>query len=171
MNEQINNGGKDIRGRLFGNLIEAERQRMSAEHFIKVIMPLAQDNKLLIRALERVHKGVVLIISSVLHFEYFFKRIKLTKDNEKNLEVFFNISEKYGLDWTDVGKIREIIILGNKHKQSGMEFSRLNGAVILDDNLKHYNLNLKKLKEFLIIESKLLSGAEKVLKEGFRAEK
>ena len=165
MNKEINR--IDIRQRLLDGLFEAERMRMSAEHFVSVIMPLSGDNKLLVRSLERIYSSMVLIINRVLQFEYFSGRVRLTQDKEKNLEVFLKLSKDYGLDEREIETIREILFLGKKHKESGMEFSRKKGFIILDDDLEHHRLNEKKVEDFLAVERKLIVLVGNKLKSRF----
>jgi len=157
--------GKGLHRKFFSDLVEAERQRMSAEHFVKVVLPIAQDNKMLIRALERLHKSVVLTISSILQFEYLNDGVKLYREKDKNLEVFFDkCASRYDLERKDFKVLREMLLLGRKHRESGIEFSRKKGAIILDDDLKHYSINVNKLNEFFRVGRVLLDGARKTFK-------
>jgi len=161
----VNLKGREVQRKFFVDLMEAEKQRMSAEHFIKVVLPISQDNKMLIRALERLHKSVVLTISSILQFEYLNKRVRLSREKDKNLEVFFDkCASRYGLERKDFKVLREMLLLGRKHRESGFEFSRKKGFVILDDDLKHYSVNLNKLDEFFRIDKILIRNAQKQFK-------
>jgi|GEM_PF-1801314 len=165
MNGQINR--ISVGQRLLEGLFEAEKMRMSAEQYIKVIMPLSDEKKLLVRALERIYSGVVLIINRVLQYEYVNGRVKLSKDKEDNLRVFFKVVRKYGLNEEDLAKVREILFIGRKHRESGMEFSRRNGFVVLDDDLKHYHLNENKIKEFIIVEKRLINCVKRAFRGSF----
>jgi len=166
MNEQIRN--IDIRRGLLEGLFEAERMRMSAEHFVNVVMPLSQENKLLVRALERVYSGIVLVINRVLQFECLLGRVKLYKDKEKNLRVFLKLAKGYGLSGGDLKMIKEILVFGKKHRESGMEFSRKKGFVILDDDLKHYKIDEKKVNEYIRAEENLFSCVKSALNVNFK---
>jgi len=149
-------------------LVGAEKNWQSADHLIYVVYPVVKDDKLLLRALENIYDNVVKIVSVVLRFEYFYKRIELSKDSKRNLEVFFvKLGKKYGLNKDDGRIVREIIFSGKKHKESGLEFSGKGKAVILDDRLGKYELDLKKVKEFLSISKKLLENANRNFREIF----
>lgn len=141
-------------------LIEAEKERQRAEHLINVIYPVVKDTKIFLRALERLHKYLVLTISNILKYEYLYKRIELSKDAKKNLEVFFKrCSGKYGLNELDNQVVREILALGKKHKDSGFEFSKAGKVVILNDDLGINELSLDKLKEYIALLKRLSANA------------
>jgi hypothetical protein len=149
-------------------LIDAEKSWQSADHLILVTYKVVKDDKLLLRALENIYESVVKTISVALRFEYFYKRIELSKDSKRNLEIFFvKLGRKYGLSKEDERILREIIFSGKKHKESGLEFSGKGKAVILDDKLGKYELDLDKVKEFIKISKKLLENANRNFKEIF----
>lgn len=156
----------DFRKKFFDALIEAERERQRAEHLVFIVMPVVKDNKLLVRALESVNRALVLVISTILKYEYLYKRIELSKDNKKNLEVFFKkCAIRYGLNEPDKEVIKKIIELGKRHKESGFEFSKVGKVVILDDDLSVEEVSLDKIKGFLALLRKVIEGA----KSGFKA--
>src|SRR3989344_7029728 len=102
-------------------LMEAEKARRGAEQVIVVTIPIVKDDKLLLRALEGIHKSMVLSISTILKIEHLYNRIDLASSPEKNLETFFRIAWRYGLN-SDIDMIKEALFLGKKHKESGLEF-------------------------------------------------
>ena len=86
----------DIRKKFIDALIEAEKLWQGADHIAYITYPFVKNPKLLIRALEGLHKSLVLTISTILKFEYLHKRIELSGDTKKNLEFFFKkCSVKY----------------------------------------------------------------------------
>ena len=140
------------------DLIEAEKAWRTGDHLIYVTYPVVKDDKLFLRALENLHKSLVIIISSILRFEYLYKRIELSKNGGKNLEIFFKkCGKKYGLEIDDCEIIKEIISLGKKHKESSVEFSGKGKAYILDD-LGKVEINIDKLKIFLRVIRRLLEN-------------
>ena len=153
----------------FDSLTEAEKSWKSADHFVYVILPAVKDNKIIIRAFENIYSSVVLIISNVLKIEYVHKRVNLTKDPKRNLEIFFTkCGNRYGLSEQDIEIIKEILFLGRKHKESGLEFSKSGKVIIVDDNLKTNELSLEKVKVFLKAEKKLLDNANRNFEDFFR---
>ena len=153
---------ENIHKKFADELIEVEKLWNSADHLIYVTFPVVKDIGLLVRAFENLYKGLVFNISSILKLEYFYKRINLSQNTDKNLEVFIKkCSAKYGLD-EDEGKIiKEIIFLGKKHKESGFEFSKNEKIVILDDNLGSFELDIEKLKVFVKLLRKLLENTNR----------
>src|SRR3989344_3140726 len=109
---------ENIRRQFVNSLIEAEKYCLAADHLIHVSLKVVKDPKLLLRAFEDIYNALVLIISTVLRFEYLYKRISLKRDSKENLRIFINkCSKRYGLDEKDIGLIKETIFLGKKQKE------------------------------------------------------
>jgi|SRR3989338_444267 len=147
-------------------LVEAEKNWISADHFIYVIYPVVKDEKLYLHVLENLYKSVVLTITSVLKFEFLHKRIGLTKDPKKNLEIFFNkCSKHYGIGEEDLILLKRVVFLGKKHKNSGFEFSRTGKIVILDDDLNTFILDSEDMKKLLVSVKKLIENVKVKFKD------
>ena len=156
---------ENIHKRFIDDLIEAEKLWQSADHLVYVTLPVVRDNKLMVRALENLHKALVLIITTILKFEYLYKRINLTSDTRKNLELFFSkCSFRYNLGREDIEIIKQILYLGKKHKESGFEFSKSGKIIILDDSLRQEELTADKIKKFLDAEKKLLENTNRIFR-------
>jgi hypothetical protein len=161
----------NIDSKLVDALVESERCWQSAEHMIKVILPVVKDQKLFLRALETLYKGAVLAVSSILKYEYLFKRVSLYKDADKNLEVFFKrCAMHYGLSVEERTSLNKLLVFGKKHKESGFEFSRIGKMVILDDNLSTTEINRQTIDEFIFVLRKLLTGARNIFSKNRKHE-
>ena len=155
----------NINKKFIDSLIEAERQRQSADHLIYITLPVVKDTRLLLRALESIGKSVTLSISTILKFEYLYKRVELFANPEKNLETFFKkCAVRYGLNEQDNLDLKRILFLGKKHKESGFEFSKYRKAVILDDNLTVDEVTEGQIKEFLKVSRKIIEKSLAILK-------
>src|SRR3989344_3279348 len=129
-------------------------------------MPVVKDDRLMLRALENLHKSAVILVSTILKFEYLYKRVQLHKDPARNFETFASkCAGRYGLGLVDMNLLKEVIHLGRKHKESGMEFPKKEKIVILDDNLGSVEINLEKMKVFLGFGRKLLENTNRNFKE------
>jgi len=147
-------------------LIESEKRWKGADYLVNVTFRVVKDPKLLVKALEGLHGFFFSAITSVLKFEYLYKRIELGEDKEKNLEMFFRrCASRYGLTREEGEMVREVLILGEKHKESGIEFSKNEKLIILDDDLGKSELDFDKMKRFLEIGSKLLEHSNKNFKK------
>ena len=161
-------GMENILKEFLDGLIEAEKSWQNADHLIYVTYGVVKDDKLILRALENLIDSVIKAVSVVLKFEYFFKKIELSKDTRRNLETFFNkLGRKYGLNKEDEKVIRELIFVGKKHKESSVEFSGKGRVVILDENSVKYEIDSIKIKNFLKISKKLLENANRNFREIF----
>ncbi|MAG37952.1 hypothetical protein CMI45_01010 [Candidatus Pacearchaeota archaeon] len=159
---------ENIHKEFIDSLIEAEKAWQSGDHLTYVTYPVVKDDKLLLRALENLYESVVKTISTVLRFEYLYKRIELSKDSKRNLEMFFKkCGGRYGLGAEEREIIKEIIFFGKKHKEASVEFSGKGKSYIIDDDLGKIELDVVKLKSFLEISRKLLENANRNFKEIF----
>ncbi|MBI2631840.1 hypothetical protein HYW75_02455 [Candidatus Pacearchaeota archaeon] len=153
--------------KLIDSSIEAEKNWRSADHFIYVLYPAIKDEKLLLRSLENLYKGLVMAITTVLKLEYIHNKIELSKDQKKNLEIFFRkCALKYGMIESDLELLKKVIILGKKHKESGFEFPRNGRVVIMDDEGNTLTLSMDEMKKYLEVVRKLIINVKKQLNDG-----
>lgn len=158
---------ENIHKKFFDELLEAEKYWRSADHFVYITLPVVKDPKLMVRALETLNEGVVKNISTILKYEYMYKRINLTKDPKQNLDTFFNkCSKRYGLQEGENALIKELIFLRKKHKDSEVEFAKSDKVIILNGN-GSVELTLTKMKEFLKISQKLLNNTNRNFRENY----
>lgn len=159
---------ENIHKKFIENLVESEKHWGSADHLIYITYPVVGDAKLILRAFESLYKSLVLNVSTILKFEYLYKRISLGKNRDKNLNCFFKkCAERYGLDKQDIGVVKEIIFLGKKHKESSVEFSKRDKIVILDEVLGNYTINIDKMKNFISVSRKLLENTNRNFRKNF----
>lgn len=143
------------------SIVESQRLYRSAEHLISVTFPVVKDTKLLLRGLESLHKSLILSIGNILKFEHIYGRVSLGQDRERNLRVFFlYCAKRYGLSENDREIIKEILFMGKKHRESGMEFSRDGKLIILDDDMKEYELKQERMKVFLEVAKRILDNSK-----------
>tara|TARA_Y100000310_G_scaffold335134_1_gene416436 strand:+ start:507 stop:1004 length:498 start_codon:yes stop_codon:yes gene_type:complete len=158
---------RDVHQEFASNLMEAEKLWQSADHLTYVTYPVVKDGKLLIRVLENLYESCRKLISTVLKIEYLYKRVELKKNGEQNLRIFFEkVAERYGLNLEEMSGIREIFALGRKHKESGMEFSRVGKVVILDDDMRVSEISLEKVKSQVQLVKRVLEKVNLKFREG-----
>ena len=146
------------------NLQEAESLIRKADHLIYSAFPLTKDKRILISSLERLRDCVVKCISAVLQYEYLYKRIKLYKDARANMRTFeTKCSGKYGLDESDIGRIKSLFDFYELHKNSSMEFFRDEGVFIMAGSPVPTKLGISDLKEFLSVARKLFNNMKVVI--------
>jgi len=144
---------------IYDNLVKSKRNLDGAVHILNVIMPLSQDNKLILKSLEKAYDSLVLCISFILKYEHLKKNIVLSKDKKQNENLFFNkCAKKYGLNEKEKDILREILLLGRKHKESGFEFVKKSKVVIMDDDLKTVQLGKESLSESIYVIRKLITS-------------
>jgi hypothetical protein len=145
---------------MIDELGEAKALGESAEHLVRVVLPVVNDNKLLLRALESANKALLKNIQVVLKFEHMFKRIDLTKNAGDNLDLFFSkCVSRYGLSDSEISGLKEVLSLGKRHKESGFEFSKYRKVIIMQDKGEISELGAEKMAEYARIARKMAENS------------
>ena len=144
------------------NLKEAIRALQIADHMTYVTFPLVKEQRLILKIFDEIYKSIIGCINAILNYEYLYKRITLYKDNNNNMQTFVEkCAKNYTLNNEQIKKIKEILELNRKHKQSAMEFVKKDKIVILSDSLNTQILNIQIIKQYLLIAKELLMKTNK----------
>jgi hypothetical protein len=134
------------------NLEEANKIIKAVDHMTYVTYPLIKDKKIMLKSLAEISIAVSKMIISILHYEYFHKRIELNKNPKENFRTFEEkCAKNYDITSTDINKITELLDLSEKHKKSTMEFVRSDKVIIITNNMQSHILTIEKIKEFVIL--------------------
>ena len=148
--------------RIFEKVEEAEKIIRGIDHIVYVTYPLIKENRLLITMVVEMKRAILLLINSILQFEYLHKRVGLSQNPEKNLNTFFEkCAPHYNLTKIDTNMIIELFNIVEKHKKSLMGFARNSKFVILYGDMKTCIISLEKTKEFLYLSKKILENSKK----------
>ena len=149
-------------------LAEAEKNLRTIDHIIYVTFPLIKDKRLLLKVMKDI-KGVVTgCITSILQYEYIYKRISLHRDSRENLRTFTEkCAVRYNIDKEEIKLILELFEFVEKHKASPFEFVKEGKIVMLSENSKPATLTLEKIKEFLILAKGILKKTKEGMKSHF----
>jgi hypothetical protein len=147
------------------NLEDAIKNLQIADHLAYITLPLVKDNRLLLKIFDSIYKSIISCINAILNYEYLYKRIKIYKSTEENLQTFVHkCAKNYNLTNKQIKEIKEIIILNKQHKQSAMEFVKKDKVVIMSDSLGTQVINIQKIKEYLLLSKELLMNAKNKIK-------
>ncbi|MEM0465862.1 MAG: hypothetical protein QXW97_04160 [Candidatus Pacearchaeota archaeon] len=135
---------------------KAVRSLQLADHITYVTYPLLKEKKLLLKILDEIYESVIYSIYAILYFNFYKNKSKIPLNNNK-LKEFFKKKSFNLLNDTQLNRIKEIINIYNKHKLSSVEFIIKNKVVIMNDDLKIYVLDIKKIKEYLLTAKELLN--------------
>jgi len=150
---------ENVQEKLIDDLFKAEKEFMNGEHFLKKIMPIVNDLKILVRVLENFHSAAVGTMGVVLKIEYLHKRIKLFHDKERNLRTFYErCAEKYGLGLEDLRILDEMMRTYDRHKESVMEFSKNGNVVLMQEDGKTDKIGTERIERFRIVVRKLIEN-------------
>jgi len=139
------------------NLAQAIKNLQIADHMAYVTYPLVNDRRLLLKIFDEIYKSIIGCINTILNYEYLYKRIRLYKENNSNMQTFMNkCAKNYELTNEQIKKIKEILELNKQHKQSAMEFIKKDKIVILSDNLGTQTIDIQKIKAYLLLAKELL---------------
>ena len=148
------------------NLKQAIRSLQIADHMTYVTFPLVKEQRLILKIFDEIYKSIIGCINAILNYEYLYKRISLYRDNNDNMQTFMNkCAKNYTLNNEQIKKIKEILELNKRHKQSAMEFVKKDKIVILSDSLKTQVLNIQIIKQYLLIAKELLMKVNERMKE------
>ena len=150
------------------NMITAEKKIQTADHMIYVTFPLIKDKRLLLKITQEIKNAVTDCISSILQYEYLYKRINLYKDPKSNFRIFIEkCAPRYKIKKEEINLILELFDFVEKHKKSPFEFVKDDKIVILSNGLKPKTLTVEKTKEFLIAVKNILRKTRETFREKF----
>ena len=148
------------------NLKEAIRALQVADHMTYVTFPLVKEQRLILKIFDEIYKSIIGCINAILNYEYLYKRIKLYRDNKDNMQTFIDkCAKNYTLNNEQIKKIKEILELNKKHKQSAMEFVKKDKVVILSDSLRTQVLTIQIIKQYLLLAKELLMKVNEKMKK------
>ena len=139
------------------NLHEAEELIKKIDHMVYVTYPLIQDKKLVLKIVSEARNAIIKCISSILQYEYLYKRIRLTKDPKENLRIFkLKCAPRYNIGVEEIKLILELFDLVEKHKKSPFEFRKQEKIVILSESSHPKVIVIENAKEFLALAKGIL---------------
>ena len=144
------------------SLQKAIQNMRISDHMLYVTYPVIKDKRLLLKALDQVSDSIILIINSILQYDYLNKRIELSKDNPNvNFEIFREkCSKRYNILPEEIIGINELFQLVESHRKSSVEFARKERIIIMTDNLKTNVIDSDKLKKYLNLAKSLINKAK-----------
>jgi len=148
------------------NIAEALRSLKIADHMTYVTYPLVKETKILLKIFNEIYNSILNCIRAILNYEYFYKRINLYSDEKENIKSFIDeYYKKYKIKKEHIKKIKEILEIYEKHKSSPLEFAKKEKIVILSDNLSVNTLDLRKIKEYLLLAKEIFLKTNKIVNQ------
>lgn len=150
------------------NIIAAEKKIQIVDHMIYVTFPLIKDKRLLLKILQEIKNAVMDCISSILHYEYLYKRITLYKNPKSNFKIFIEkCAPRYQITKEEINLILELFDFIEKHRESPFEFIKDDKVIILSNDLNPKTLTIEKTKEFLMLVKNILRKTRETFKKNF----
>jgi hypothetical protein len=138
----------------------ASKTLQTADHMVYITFPLIKDNGLLIKIFIQIYTAILDIVNAILQYDYAYKRIVLYNDVKANFKSFREkCAPRFGITPEEVKSIIEIFKVMEEHRQSPMEFVKMDKFVILSDSLQTDIVTIGKLKEYLSIAKNILQKA------------
>lgn len=152
--------------KILENITEAEKNLRIIDHLVYVTFPLIKDKRLLLKVIQEIKEVITSCITSILQYEYLYKRVSLYKDSRENFKTFTEkCAARYNIGKEEIKLVLELFEFVEKHKASPFEFIKNEKIVILSENSRPATLTLEKTKEFLITAKNFL----KKTKEGMKS--
>ena len=150
--------------KIFENLERSERTFQTASHLLYITFPLVREQRLLLKILLEIKESIKDAISSILQYEYLYKRIKLYQNPKTNFNTFLEkCAPKYGISKSICKEIKELFEIAKKHKESPFEFVKGEKVVIFSENSNHKTINLEKVKKFGEVNKEILEKAKQII--------
>src|SRR3989344_5935521 len=141
-------------------LKESARHLQIADHMIYVTLPIVHEKRLLLKVLEEIYKSVLNSLYSLLSYEQALGRIGGSDEGGDVIERLLILAKK-DLSGEHIKKIKEIVVLHQKHTQSAMEFIRREKVVIMSERLSVEGFDLRRIKEYLLVAKELFLTVSK----------
>lgn len=127
---------------------EANRHFDIADHMLFTTYPLINDTKLILTIIDNLYNALIKGIDALIQHNYYYKRISWLPDNfDGKIEVFKQISGKFGFERETIMLIRNLKCLVEHREKSPIEFSRSGGHVIADRNYRLKIVSFDKAKK------------------------
>ena len=150
------------------SVLEAEKKLRTVDHIVYVTFPLIKDKRLLLKVIQEIREIIAKCITSILQYEYMYKRVNLYKDPKENFRIFTErCAPRYDINKNEIRIIIELFNFVEKHKESPFEFIKNDKIIILSENLEPTTLSIEKTKEFLIIAKEILKKTKEGMKRNF----
>jgi len=146
------------------SLEKARQELQTADHLTYMTFPLIKENRLLLKALEKIYNTILNTINAILQYEYTYKRIELYNNARDNFNTFKSLAQKYNISQEQLNKIMEILNLGEKHKKSPFEFAKNDKIVIMSEGMRTDTITLDKIKSYLLETKDILRKASLIIK-------
>ncbi len=151
--------------RFFEMMMLSKKSLKIADHILTQTYPMLKDVKLFLPVLENIFIAMSYAMTSLLHFEVYYKRIEFFKDDFMiKLHLFNNeCAPKYHLKREYavlMQKLRELLIL---HKKSQVEFSRKDVFVICTDNYNLKTISGEMASRYLGLAKSFISDVESIV--------
>lgn len=121
-----------------------------ADHMTYVTFPLVNEKRLLIKIFEEIYQALIYLIKQTLAN----KNEQIT-NTEEDIKKFFIIIKNFSLNENQIQKIKEIILINQKHKTSPLEFVKKEKIVILSDSLNIEILDIQLIKQYLLVTKEI----------------
>jgi len=146
-------------------LASAEKNLKTADHMVYITFPLIKDKRILLKVMQDLKVVISNCITSILQYEYLYKRISLYKDSRENLRTFTEKSApRFAITRDEIKLIMELFDFVEKHRESPLEFIKDDKVIILSNGMQPTSLSLDKIKEFLFTAKDILKKTkEKIL--------
>ena len=143
------------------NLQKAINLVKIADHMLYVTYPVIKDKRLLLKTLDQVYDSAIAVITSILQYDYLYKRISLFKtSSQENFDIFLNkCAKRYNIDQEELSELQELLSIVESHRKSPIEFLRKEKMVIMSDSLKTTIIDPERLKKYLGMVKRMIEKA------------
>ncbi len=131
-------------------IVKIKKLIKNLDNNLKIDYPLTESKKILLISLQKSRIAISECINLGLIILEQNKKIKPSKNKETNLNNFIkNAKQEFEINQQEIEKIKEILEISRKQRQSVSDFKRKERIIILDEKLNFDELTIEKLNVYL----------------------
>lgn len=155
--------------KILENLESAEKITKATDHLLYITFPIIKDKRVILKVISELKLAITHCINSILQYEYFLKRIRLSKDPQTNFKIFEEkCAENYNISKKEIELIMELFRIVEKQKKSPMEFLKNDKIIFMSEDMKPEIFTLEKTKEYLILTKNILKKTKERIEQSLR---
>lgn len=144
-----------------------------ADHILTMTYPIIKDARLLLAVAENIFLSLTYAMTSILHYESFYKRIPPFPDTFSEKFNIFKEScvEKYKINKEVIKLIQDIKGLVILHKKSPIEFQKNGKFIICNESYNIKSISQDEMKDYMSKAKSFIKNTSAIIETNIRTHK
>lgn len=137
---------------------KAKEELKLCDHMIYITLPLLNDKRLFLTAVDHLHSAVINSIIALFEYERYWKRIRNVPNEPRTAihEFIKTYSNKLNVGKDIVLMINELNNFNFYRKKGGINLQRKDKFIVISPNYETISIDEKTVKKFIIYAKELL---------------